>query len=180
MKNLLKIMVLIIPMLLFSCASKSGAPSSVSAEKLATILDSQEFTFMAKRANPMAGDVTNILNSFPNFSASRILDLDYGYTLVIKKNELNVNLPYFGRMYHPSYDTAKNGYLFVSKDFKITETAGRKGSTVFQISTNDQQFLKKMILEVFKNGKAYLSIDSNDRQPISYDGYIMENSENKK
>ncbi|KMQ71998.1 DUF4251 domain-containing protein [Chryseobacterium koreense] len=179
MKNLAKIMVLIFPMFLFSCASNSSASSAMSAEKLAAILQSQEFTFMAKRANPVGGDVNNILNSFPNSSASRILDLDYGYTVVIKKNELNVNLPYFGRLYNPSYDSTKNGYRFVSKDYKIMETPGRKGSTLYQISTNDQQFLKKMILEVFKNGKAYLSIDSNDRQPISYDGYILENSKKK-
>ncbi|MGZ5284650.1 MAG: DUF4251 domain-containing protein [Kaistella sp.] len=37
-----------------------------------------------------------------------------------------------------------------------------------------------MIMEVFKNGKAYVSIDSNDRAPITYDGYIMENTAPKK
>ena len=35
-------------------------------------------------------------------------------------------------------------------------------------------------LEVYKNGNAYVSIDSNDRQPISYNGYLMKNEISKK
>jgi len=34
-------------------------------------------------------------------------------------------------------------------------------------------------IEIFKNGKASTSIRSNDRQPISYDGYISKNEEMK-
>jgi hypothetical protein len=35
-------------------------------------------------------------------------------------------------------------------------------------------------IEVYKNGKAFVSIRSNDRQPISYDGYISKNEETRK
>ncbi len=29
-----------------------------------------------------------------------------------------------------------------------------------------------MNIEIFKNGKAFVSMRSNDRQPITYDGYV--------
>ena len=177
MKNLFKITVLgILFFLLNSCGSQNG----LATEKVTSLLSSGNFTFLAQKANPMGGDVINVLNSFPNSSASRILELDYGYTLQITENKIVVTLPYFGRMYNPSFDTSKNSYRFTSKDFKINQSPGKKGSTTYSFVLNDQQNIRKMYLEVFKNGKAYLSIDSNDRQPISYDGYIMENSADKK
>ena len=177
MKNLLKIIFFgIFSIVLNSC----GTQTTSSPEKITSLLKSGEFTFMAQHANPMGGDVINVMNSLPNSSSSRILDLDYGYGLKITKDELTATLPYFGRMYNPSVDPSKNGYRFTSKDFKINQGTGRKGSNTFSFTVNDQHFVKKMFLEVYKNGKAYLSIDSNDRQPISYDGYIMENTVEKK
>ena len=83
-------------------------------------------------------------------------------------------------MFSPSFDNEKNSYRFTSKDFNITETMGKKGSMIYTIAPKDLQNVRAIILEVFKNGKAYLNIDGNDRQPISYDGYIMENLAVKK
>lgn len=134
---------------------------------------------MAERAVPTNMDVINVMNSLPNSSSARILNLDYGYTLVIKKEEIVATLPYYGRMFTPSFDMNKNSYRFTSKDFTINKTAGKKGSSIYIISLSDQPNIRKMILEVYGNGKSYLSINSNDRQPISYDGYIMENDVKK-
>jgi len=177
MKNLIQIIsAALILIFMNACTSASNIPS----QKVTDLLQSDEFTFMAERANPTGGDVINVLNSLPNSSSSRMLNLDYGYTLQIKKNELKAELPYFGRMFNPSYDTSKNSYRFTSKDFSVLKAEGKKGSAVYSWAPKDLQNIRKINLEVFKNGKAYLSIDSNDRQPISYDGYIMENLPPKK
>ena len=45
-------------------------------------------------------DVINIMNSIPNGNSARMLDLDYGYTGGLKEKELDVTLPYFGRMFN--------------------------------------------------------------------------------
>lgn len=172
--NILSAAMLIV--FLNSCASAGAIPS----EKVATLLQSGEFTFMAEKANPTNYDVVNVMNSLPTSSSSRMLDLDYGYTIQLKKSEFTVELPYFGRMYNPSYDTSKNSYRFTSKDFSLSEQPGKKGSTVYTIITKDQPNIRRIIMEVFKNGKSYVSIDSNDRATISYDGYIMENVAPKK
>jgi len=177
MKNLIKIFSIFVAMTLFnSCETQSN----IAPEQVNNLLQNKEFTFMAEKANPTNYDVVKVLNSLPNSSASQILNLDSGYTLEIKKDEVIVQLPYFGKMYNPTYSTGKDSYRFTSKDFSMTEVAGKKGSTIFTILPKDQQNIRRMDLEVYKNGKAYLSIDSNDRQLISYDGYIMQNIPDKK
>lgn len=172
MKKLLKIVFAgSFALMLASCTSQSTVPSA----KVEALLQAGEFTFMAERANPMGNDVVNILNSLPNTSSSQMLNLDYGYTLQIKKDEVKAELPYFGRMYTANMDPSKNSYRFTSKDFTFTENEGKNGSLMYNIVTKDLSNNAQLSLQVFKSGKAYLSVSSNDRQPISYDGYIKEN-----
>ena len=171
MKNLINILsAAVLLILMNSCTSTANLPSA----KVTELLRNGEFTFMAEQAQPSNSDVVNVMNSLPRSSASRMLDLDYGYTIVLKK------LPYFGRMYSPSYDTANNSYRFTSKDFTVSQQTGKKQSAVYTIITKDQPNIRRIIMEVFRSGKTYVSIDSNDRAPISYDGYLMENEAAKK
>lgn len=170
MKKIAILSLSFIIILLFSCASQSGLDPKIVAE----LTNSNQFTFMAKRANPTNYDVINIMNGMQGGS-SRILDLDYGYTIVLKDKELEVTLPYFGRMYNPSYDTSKNSFRFVSKNFLIDKTQNKKGNWIYTIAPKDTEHVRMIYLEIYKDGDAYVSIDANDRQPISYDGYIMKN-----
>jgi hypothetical protein len=96
------------------------------------------------------------------------------------EKELDVTLPYFGRMFNPSYDTSKNSYRFTSKDFTLSKILNKKGNLVYTISPKDVDHVRVIYIEVYKNGSAYVSIDSNDRQPISYNGYLMKNEISKK
>lgn len=170
-----KILILAITSIFLVITSCSSSKTYVQPEELSTLLNENEFTFMAERAYPTNYDVIRVMNSIPNSTSSRMLNLDYGYTIVVKKDQLDVTLPYFGRMFTPSLDNDKNSYRFSSKNFGINKTEGKKGSTVVVLTPNDLQNVRRIIIETFKNGKAYVSIDSNDRQPISYDGYIMKN-----
>lgn len=157
--------------ILFSCISQTY----MDQQSLNKVLADKEFTFMAKHANPTNYDVINVMNSLPNSTSNRMLELDYGYGYTIKNNVLEVTLPYFGRTYIPSMDPEKASYRFTSKDFEMNEIDGRKGSRIFIIVPHDVQYVRRIITEVYTNGKAYVSIDSNDRQPISYDGYLSKN-----
>lgn len=177
MKNLFRLLFgLCLLFTIASCTSQKSIPSA----KVASLLENGEFTFMAERANPTNFDVINVMNSLPNGASSRILNLDYGYTVKVTKEEVKVVLPYFGRMFTPSFDQEKNSYRFTSNNFTLNKTAGKKGSSVYSFQIKDQPNIRKMFLEVFPNGKSYLSIDSSDRQAISYDGYLMENEVSKK
>ena len=163
-------------LLLSSCTTQNGEKSAA----VEALLQKSEFTFMAEHANPNNLDVVNVMNSIPGGSSSRMLNLDSGYTIEIRTDELEVTLPYFGRMYTANLDPSKNSYRFTTKDFTVDKKEGKKGSIVFTIVANDQQNIRNINMEVFKNGKTYVWIESNDRQSISYDGYITANSVRKK
>lgn len=137
------------------------------------VVEKAEFTFNAKSALPTNLDVINVMNSIPGATSTRVTNLDSGYGFDLKSDKLEVTLPYFGRLYNASYgDLNKNSFRFESKDFRVSKTQNKKGNWVVTININDQSNTPTFILEVFKNGSAFLSINANDRQPISYDGFI--------
>ncbi len=164
-------------MIFQNCSSQTATdPSAVTA-----LVNSEDFSFHAERATPTNYDVINVMGSLPNATASRILDLSgSNYSIDLRKDKLEVVLPYFGRVFNPTYgNTTQNSYRFTSKDFNVTKSQGKKGKWIVKIKVNDQSSVDEINMEVFKNGKAFTSIRSNDRQPISYDGYITKNEEEK-
>lgn len=157
-----------------SCASQGSADSQV----VNSLVASEEFTFHAEKANPTNYDVINVMSSMPNSTMTRILNLDGSYTIELSKNNLNVALPYFGRLFNPTYgNTSDNSYRFTSKDYTVNKSQNKKGTWIFRIKPNDVKNVQEINIEVYKNGKAYVSIRSNDRQPITYDGYVSKNEE---
>lgn len=155
-----------------SCATKPY----VDKETFASLTTDDEFTFLAKRANPMDyASVYKVSSSLPGAIPTRILELDYGYTLTLKKDSLKVNLPYFGRAYNASYGATNVGFSLETTAFTKMKKAGKKGEMLYQFHINDKTNIQQMVLEISPSGKAYLSIQSTDRQPISYDGYVMKN-----
>lgn len=176
MKNILKIIsAMMLMIIMVSCATTS----KMDNPEVINLLDNGAFTFVAERASPTSADVTNVMNSMSNGSTSRILNLDPGYTIILTKDEMDVVLPYFGTMYKANFG-GNNSFRFTSKDFTVNQSKGKKGSSIFNIIPKDQRNINNIIMEVFRNGKAYVSINANDRQPISYDGYLMKNEKVKK
>lgn len=161
----------------FLCCTSQN---SMDPATLNQLVNTEQFTFMARRANPTNIEVINIMNSLPHPAAgTRLLELDHGYTLVLKNKELEVTLPYFGRVFNPTYNPTDNSFRFTSKYFLLTKTLNRKGNWMFTLKPQDVKSVKAIYIEVFKNGKAFVAVDSDDRQPISYDGYLMKNEERK-
>lgn len=145
----------------------------VDPATLATAVTNKEFNYNATRAFPMNGDVMNVMNSMPGSTAGRILNLDPGYGFALKKDSLSVYLPYFGRAFSVSpADASKGGLTFDSKEFTIKQSSTKKGNTLLIITPRDTRENYVLNLEIFKNGSAFLSISSNNRQPISFDGNI--------
>ncbi len=173
-----KLLFLMLTLSIFLNCSSQNYLDQATAQQL---VNKEEFTFMAQKANPTNPDVINMANSMPSYGSSRMFDLDYGYTLELKNKEMNVTLPYFGRAYNANvYNTEKQSLRFTSKDYVLQKTLTKKGNYLLRIQPNDVSHIRIIIIEIYKNGKAFVSVDANDRQPISYDGYIMKNIEIKK
>lgn len=159
---------------LFSLFSCSTSKITVDSAKVKSLMASGEFRFIAEKANPTNSDVINVMNSFPGYTSSRFLSLDPGYGVNFTKTKLSFALPYFGRLYVANLDPQKNGFDFDTVDFTVDNSRSTVKKTVFLYNLKESQGIQQMYLEVYPNGRAYLSINSNDRQPISYDGYVAD------
>lgn len=150
-----------------------GSQTFLDPTTLSSVVQNREFNFNATKAFPTNYDVINVMNSIPGSTGTQILNLDPGYGLNLNKDLLDVTLPYFGRAFNATPGDAKNGGLrFESKEFSVKQSTTRKGNTLFVIATKDQKESYVLNLEIFKNGSAFLSVSSNNRQPISFDGNI--------
>ncbi|SHN17424.1 DUF4251 domain-containing protein [Chitinophaga sp. CF418] len=83
-------------------------------------------------------------------------------------------LPYFGRAYNAPMDPTKGGIQFTSTKFDYTQTARKKGGWDIVIKPHDTQDTRLMSLSVSETGYASLQVISNNRQPITFNGYITE------
>lgn len=149
-----------------SCSTQSKIDPNFSND----LIEKRAFIFHATKALPMSAEVINAIHSIPHSTSARILDLDYGYGITFKEGEMISTLPYFGRAFSSTINRDKEGLSFTSKDYPITQKTGKENSTILHIRPKDVDHIQNITLEIFPNGRAYLSIEPNDRQPISYQG----------
>lgn len=135
-------------------------------KEIESLIDSKKFDFEAQKANPQGG---------------RLIFLDYNtYFLRYSPEKTTADLPFFGRAFHVAYG-GEGGIKFegVPENTKITKS---KKSYVIKTAVKGKDDLYNLMLTVFFDGNASLSINSNNRAFISYEGVIRapKNDENKK
>ncbi|HYJ38357.1 MAG TPA: DUF4251 domain-containing protein [Chitinophagaceae bacterium] len=146
----------------FGQDSKNEKKEKEEAE-IKNLIDSQNFVFKAQIAYPLG---------------SRSRQLTPEYDLRITKNEVVSDLPYFGRAYS-STPGASGGLDFNSKDFEYTVKEKKDDGWEIHIKPKDTQKARELFLTAFKNGSANLQVSSNDKQNISFSGYITAIKSNK-
>ncbi|MBV4357779.1 DUF4251 domain-containing protein [Pinibacter aurantiacus] len=144
-------------------AQKSKQEKKQAAIK--ALIDSQNYVFKAQSAMPMSG-------------ATR--QLNYDYDLKVSKDTINSYLPYYGRAYTAPMDPTQGGIHFISKDFEYTVTPGKKQGWDIVIKPKDVQDVQMMSLSVSSDGYATLQVTSTSKQPISFNGIIVERKTKKK
>lgn len=107
-----------------------------------------------------------------NPSPNRQLTSDYD--LRVAPDTIVSFLPYFGRAYTAPMDPTKGGIQFTSTKFEYKQELRKKGGWDITIKPQDTQDTRLMTLTVSDNGYASLQVISNNRQPISFTGYITE------
>lgn len=148
--------------------------ASAQTDKVTTqkLVDSKNFVFNAKRANPMSEASLNQIMG-PN-SMNNLLDLSNGrYQLQVTKDSIIADLPFFGRSYSAPMSPDKTGTKFTSKEFKYSTTKKRK-NWIITIEPKDIQDSQKLIITVSESGSATLNVNNYNRQSISFDGSISE------
>ncbi len=145
---------LILPTAVFSRQKKS---SSVTDSALVTqALHDRRFVFVPQQMMPMTGRTRPVT---PDFSVK------------VNGDTLKSYLPYAGRAYTAPMDASK-GPLDFTTTVQYDQQARKKGGWTITLKPNDSRDIQRYVFTVFDNGTASLQVTSNNRQPISYNGYL--------
>lgn len=148
----------IIISLLLICASLFSSAQKNNEETIKNIVETQDFIFKAQMVMPLD-------------AASRQLEPNY-YDVKVSKKTLEVFLPYFGRAYSVTTYPSDGGINFNSAKFDYKVTENKKGGWDISIKPEDAITTRELSFNIFKNGFAELQVISDNRQPISFHGYI--------
>lgn len=140
----------------------------------AKLVNQKNYVFVATTAIPQnASDISKVMGSMVGNTGGGVINLNgSNYDLVVTADSLIAYLPYYGRAYRTSTDVNENGHKFSSKSFTYTTKSRKKGGWDILMRTNDVKDNVQMNLSISENGYGALSITSNDKQSITYNGYI--------
>jgi hypothetical protein len=138
-------------------STKDNKASKESSIK--NMVDARNYVFVAQTALPVTGGMRQ-LTSY--------------YDLKVSKDTIVSALPYFGRAYTAPIDPTEGGINFTSTKFDYTTTERKKGGWDVSIKTKDGKDAQQLFLTISENGYAALQVTSNNRQAISFNGYITE------
>ena len=131
------------------------------ADKMKNLIDSKNYIFKADLVLPNGGNSRQLIPG--------------EYTMRLMKDTLTAFLPYFGRIFSASMDTDP-GIKFTSTNFLYTIKARKKRLQVI-ITPNQVKEVSTLILDISDNGSAMLMVNSIDRQPVSFSGYVVDLSD---
>jgi hypothetical protein len=122
------------------------------------VVSSKQFVFKAQTVLPMRGSI-------------RSLTSDYEVRLL--GDSVISHLPYFGRVYNATYG-GSGGVEFTSTKFGYKSKLRKKGGWDVTIETKDVMDRQKLIFYISETGYATLQVTDNNREQISFNGYIVE------
>jgi hypothetical protein len=141
---------------LAGCVASKDNLRNTNTMNIKSQLDNKSWAFVAQSALPMAG---------------RTIQLNGYNELVVKNDSMQSYLPYFGRAYSAPMSPSEGGYNF-SALIKTYAISDHKNGYDVVLSPQDRSNGEKFNLSVFDNGTAMLTVSNNNRQPISFNGYL--------
>jgi hypothetical protein len=160
-KNFLPLLATLL--VLWSC-SGSKPVTGLSEADVQQMVNAKEFSFRANQMMPSGG---------------RAIILNETYLFTVTPEKVVADLPYMGRAFTVNYGSTDGGMRFQSVNFDYNVSPGRKNGWTVTIRPKDQGDVRDCIMNIYTNGTADLSINSNNRQQIRYDGFLQPNTTNK-
>lgn len=153
-----KILLSFIALIVVTTTSFAQKKLSPKQTELKNSIDSQHYVFHAQQATAMGG---------------RTRQLTSEYDMHVTADSITTYLPYFGRAYSaPLNPTDDGGIKIKTKDFEYAPQAGKKGGWEITIKPKEHMDVRQLFLTVSADGYATLQVVSNNRQPISFYGYV--------
>lgn len=126
-------------------------------KEIEALINSKNFVFEAQKVMPQGG---------------RLLNLDYNtYFLKFNEAKTTCDLPFFGRGFNVPYGGGDGGIKFEGVPDNI-QIEKKKKSYNIKATVKGKDDVYNLFFSIYFNGGATLSVNSNNRASISYDGEI--------
>lgn len=165
MKNLALLVILALSVLMTSAQDKKKSRKEKKAEKEAKLVE-QTKNLIA--ANAWQFDANQML---PSKGRSRTLTTSY--SVVLKENEVDSYLPYMGTAYSAPYGGTDSPMIFKAPIEKYSVEDGKKGGYLIKFTAKNKNDIVSYTFTVASSGSATLSVNSTNRQFITYYGNIV-------
>jgi len=168
-KALISILTLVSLFLVVSCgSSKANSAESKDLTSISNLLNDRSFEIENQWAFPLRGSRIDLIGN-PNF-------------LRIQGDSANVNLPYFGvRQMGGGYGD-RGGIIFDGPIEDVTIKQGKKENSMVMSfkGTQDGNEDLRFFVTVFPNNRTDISVNSSQRDGISYQGNIKPYTDKEK
>ena len=158
-------------------ASIAQAFAQTDKQTTASLMADKNYVFMANTAIPLSNqDISQVLRSMPGSQGGGTINLTgSSYDFTVTPDSIVAYLPYYGRAYSAPYNPTEGGIKFKSKNFSYVKSRNKKGSYLISIKTKDLKSENyQMMLTVSEKGYATLMVNSNNKQPINFNGVLSE------
>lgn len=144
-----------------------AGPKMAGAQEKETIIQEKiqqkNYVFRVQSVSPPRGNISQ---------------LSLEYDLRVSMDSVISYLPYFGRAYIAPISASEGGIKFTSTSFDYKVALRKKGGWDITIRPKDVSDIRQLFLTVFPNGNASLQVMSNNREPISFNGFISDRNKN--
>jgi hypothetical protein len=145
----------------FNTANAQSTSKDKKAAKEAAIkksVEAKRYTFLANYVLPQRGGGKQLTSE---------------YDLRVTPDSVISFLPYFGRAYFDvPYGGGDGGIKFTSTKFSYEVKEKKKGGWEITIIPSDVKNLSRLLLYISPDGYASLSVNSVNRDFITFDGYL--------
>ncbi|ULQ55561.1 DUF4251 domain-containing protein [Flavihumibacter rivuli] len=153
----LKAMIMLLALLSIVVNGYSQEEKKDKKEVVLQQLGEKKFTFVAQSMRPMRGGTRQLTTQ---------------YEVKVTADTVDSFLPYAGRAQSVSMNPSEQGLTFKSTNFDYVKEEGKKGRITITISFKDVSDPRKMIFTIYADGITSLQVTCNNRDPISFDGYL--------
>ncbi|MGE6218712.1 DUF4251 domain-containing protein [Nubsella zeaxanthinifaciens] len=143
----------------------------------AKIVAAKSYTFVARTATPLnVQDINSVLGKMPGAMQGGSINLNESYYEVrVTPDSVVAFLPYYGRSFSAPINQTEGGVKFNSKEFTYTSKKGKKRGWDILVQTKDVREYYRLAFNIGDEGYVTLSLNSNNKQSITYQGYLKEN-----
>ena len=142
---------------LFVVLASSSQAQDLDAATVQKAVETKNYVFKAESASPQRGGFRQLTPE---------------YELLVKPDTVVSYLPYYGRSYSAPINPSDAGIKFTSMNYKYSVKKKKKNRWDITIEPTDVSDIRDLNLTVFDNGRASLRVNSNNREAISFDGYL--------